>query len=396
MFGLRFTIKRASTIRNGACKQHLDRALPQLGSRFMAAKAGRNAKPAAKVSQAYKKKEPQSKSTLDAYAGKRIELNIERPTVNLREFQPEYLDEHAVGEIMRLPKDITTRINPTAVGYPKDLYKDFQTTYNDALMVRESTLKLLQMAEAIKLESNAHFRVLINGSAGTGKSASLLQLVSHCLSHKWLVLYVPNAITWFNGSTAYTPMDNTDPTLYSQATLTSQVLDRFKQMNHGRMEKILLSKDYSFGSIQLGSQDTLTQLVDLGINDEAHASAVWNALMDELSKNPSVPSVLVAVDQVNTFYTKTDYHHPSGEAVMPHELHLAKPLVDLFNGSERGLVVGAMSLRDARFGHATPMENPEASSKLHEFTMKEYSPSEVMSILDYYYRAQIIFEGNNT
>jgi hypothetical protein len=25
---------------------------------------------------------------------------------------------------MCLPKDITTRIDPTAVGYPKDLYKD--------------------------------------------------------------------------------------------------------------------------------------------------------------------------------------------------------------------------------------------------------------------------------
>jgi hypothetical protein len=47
----------------------------------------------------------------------------------------------------------------------------------------------------------------------------------------------------------------------------------------------------------------------------------------------SIPFVLVAVDQINALYTKTDYYHPNGEALMPHELYLVKPLVDLFNGS---------------------------------------------------------------
>ncbi|RKP25569.1 mitochondrial ribosomal death-associated protein 3-domain-containing protein [Syncephalis pseudoplumigaleata] len=297
-------------------------------------------------------------------AGVRIELNVERPTVHLREFQPELLDEQAIGETMRLPADTVARIEASAAGYPKDLYKDFQLTYNDALMVRESTLKLLKIADAVNMEASAHMRLLLT-------------------------------ITWVNGSTAYAPMENTEPLVYAQPALTTQVLHRFKQMNTGRIDEILLAKDYDFGAVKLTTKDSLAQLIDAGIANEALGAAVWRALLDELANNPSVPSVLVAVDQVNALYTKADYHHANGEALMPHELHLAKPLLDLLNGSrvlQRGLVVGAMSLRDVRYGRATPTEKSSTSNQLHHFPIEAFSSTEVLAMLDYYYRAQVVFE----
>ncbi|KAI9595035.1 mitochondrial ribosomal death-associated protein 3-domain-containing protein [Syncephalis fuscata] len=294
---------------------------------------------------------------------------------------------------MRIPQNITALLNPPH-GYPKDLGKDFNTTYNDALMVRESTFKALQLADATQKTTDTSLRVLLTGEAGAGKSATLLQTVSHCLSHKWLVLYVPNAISWVNGSTAYTPMEDTNPVSYKQTSLIQSVLKHFKQMNHSNINELKLSKDYSLGKINLSKQNTLLQLIDEGISNEAMTPVIWTALIDELTSQTSTP-VLVAVDQVNVFYTKADYHHSDGSQLMPHELHLIKPLVDLFNGSrilKHGLTIGAMSLRDARMGQSMPVDADNAPTRLLRFPINNFTVTETMSMLDYYYRAQVIFE----
>jgi len=59
------------------------------------------------------------------------------------------------------------------------------------LVVRESTVSLLEKIDASMKTPSSQTRLVLTGDAGAGKSAMLLQTVSHCLSAGWAVIYVP-------------------------------------------------------------------------------------------------------------------------------------------------------------------------------------------------------------
>jgi len=64
-----------------------------------------------------------------------------------------------------------------------------------ALVVREPTVSLLERIDKAITTPSAQSRIVLTGDSGSGKSAVLLQTVSHCLSAGWVVIYVPKGIS---------------------------------------------------------------------------------------------------------------------------------------------------------------------------------------------------------
>ncbi|RKP06395.1 mitochondrial ribosomal death-associated protein 3-domain-containing protein [Thamnocephalis sphaerospora] len=342
--------------------------------------AAQKVKHVQKKAQSFKSKKKQAEdSSADAVTSRRMEAIADAPKIDLREFQPELLDNSVQREVMRLPEEIVKRIGGIN-GLPKDLGKDLRTTYNSALMVRKETLDLLQLTEAAAKESatdeqSKHLRIVLGGESGVGKSATLLQAVSHCLSTEWFVLYVPNAIQWVDGRHPYAPVSD-GANEYTQAKLTQSVLAGVKQMNAEALTKLHTTRDHAIGATLLPKGASLEQLVDAGIANGAAANGVWQALIDELVTTKELP-VLVAVDGLNAFYTPADYHHPDSTQVMPKQLQLVKPLVELFEGQrvlQHGIAIGALSFRDARYGKQHP--TPTGKSRLLQMPISRLGASQ--------------------
>jgi small subunit ribosomal protein S29 len=64
------------------------------------------------------------------------------------------------------------------------------------LVVRDSTVSFLEKVDEAMKTPSAQSRIVLTGEAGSGKSALLLQTVSHCLSAGWIVIYVPKGMSW--------------------------------------------------------------------------------------------------------------------------------------------------------------------------------------------------------
>jgi hypothetical protein len=303
------------------------------------------------------------------------------------------LTEAAIGEVMRLPDEIVARIGREQ-HFPRYLGRDLRLTYNDALLVRKHTLDVLKLVDLAAKDQSVKLRLLLSGSTGIGKSATLLQTVCHCLStNQWLVLYVPNAIDWVDGRYPYAPVVEGSKDAYSQDALTQKVLAHFKQMNAEKLKTLTTSRAHKLGGVELAKGTTMAQLLDRGIASQQVATDTWFALMDELCALTETP-VLIAVDGVNAFYAPADYHHPDSTRLMPNQLQLIKPLYALLEGQRTltsGLIIGAPSYQDVRFGKQLP--STEGNSKLVRVSVPELDIKETLALMDYYYRAQVIFQG---
>ncbi|KAF9244207.1 mitochondrial ribosomal death-associated protein 3-domain-containing protein [Melanogaster broomeanus] len=205
------------------------------------------------------------------------------------------------------------------------------------------------------------FRIfgLPRGAPGCGKSTLLLQALQYCNASDWIVFYFPRAINLVNSTTTYfyDPRTRT----YLQPVFAYQTLQRFLTVNESRLQQLRTQADVELerrATIPAGT--TLSELVRAGVKEQALASTILMALMDELEKQTTFP-VLLAVDDFQAIYCRSTYKDPNFSAIQPYHLSMPRLLLEYASGQRkfaRGAVLGALSNTSPTF--KLPLELAES------------------------------------
>lgn len=97
------------------------------------------------------------------------------------------------------------------------------------------------------------------GRPGCGKSFLLLQAVQHCVAEKWIVIYIPRAVSLVNSTTAYTYDVRTKT--YQQPVFTLQTLQRILKVNSEVLDSVQLQEDLVLEKMTIFAGTSLSDLI---------------------------------------------------------------------------------------------------------------------------------------
>ncbi|KAJ3295383.1 37S ribosomal protein S23 mitochondrial [Borealophlyctis nickersoniae] len=266
------------------------------------------------------------------------------PALALGTWIPENANENRILEPLALPEDFLSSISKN---YPKYLADA------PSLMLRQTTLELI---EAIKKQGDkkvSDSTLVLDGVRGTGKSATLMQVASHFRSSGWLVIYIPRLLEWVLG---IEPYEKAQGELFNQPYLSAKVLESILKINGRALSKIKTKRGDS----------TLEELIKRGMTRPELAQPAVEELFIELStEDESRPPLLIAIDQINGFYTKTEYRNVDSSVLTADRFTLVRSFLRFLTQEHqvKGAVVGALDF-----------STPQISSRFLEHVVSQ-SPS---------------------
>ncbi|KAL7747961.1 hypothetical protein RI367_006709 [Sorochytrium milnesiophthora] len=278
--------------------------------------------------------------------------------------------------------------SPRLKQLPKAIQKEFAATPYQALLLRQTTIDVAAQVQEKRRP------IIIDGAGGVGKSAALLQIVSHAQQAGWFVVYVPNAVQLTEGRYPYRK-DSTSE-LYEQPQLAVELLTAVRDLNGSLCDKITTGQSYQFGDVKVASGSKLTALINAGTKDAEIATPVWAAVLKELSASKSVP-VLVAVDQVNALFAATMYKDTASQRLMGTSLSVAHHLAGCFSGQTKlanGTAVGATSKLDTFAQPVSGIRSHVAKDSL-VVDLRPYTRDEASSLMQYYRASRMLFSEPN-
>ncbi|KAF8961983.1 mitochondrial ribosomal death-associated protein 3-domain-containing protein [Flammula alnicola] len=254
-------------------------------------------------------------------------------------FQPKTIqDPTTIGQpfVINPPENDPMRI----FGLPRKLWLEFKLLSKPYTVVRQVTKDALDLLAIAKNQPSSETRVVFTGRPGCGKSFLLLQAVENCVQQNWVVLYFPRGIDLINSTT-------TIPTTSARRPTSSPV-------NKKAFKKITLP-------------------VDLVL--EKQAPVYLEAVMKALEAQKDYP-VLLAVDEFQTLYGKTEYRDPHFVPIHSYHLSLPRMIMEYASGKrsfQKGAILGSISA--SRTTHPLPLELRDALA-LNSPDLRPVSPYE--------------------
>ncbi|KAG0261959.1 37S ribosomal protein S23 mitochondrial [Mortierella polycephala] len=357
------------------------------------------------------KKKTVSEDTSESGSGGAARLNEKyyKPSapVRVEEFLPSTATKEHVGQVLGFPSTVVPALSQTA--YPTFLNEQFDLIKPPALAVRESTVSFLEKIDQSMKTPSAQTRIVLTGQAGAGKSAVLLQTVSHCLSAGWIVIYVPKASAWVNSSFAYNKVANS--TSFIQPQLASNLAGQINSVNKSVLSKIVMAENAKVGRHEVEQGTTLSALLDYGINDPFAAQDAVEVFMKEIGAQNEVPT-LVAVDEINNLFRPTQYLSQDAKELDPEHLKLPKLFLNYISGKSsfnHGAIVTATS--DTFLAHKSEVLDVALGVKevspykslsqtimpwtqgLTRFEVPNYTRQEAKGVFDYYKKGNVIYDA---
>ncbi|KAF9426454.1 37S ribosomal protein S23 mitochondrial [Podila epigama] len=376
-----------------------------------AAKPKKGAPKVKKMSNSFKRKRATDDEKGESGSGGAARLNekyYKAPTpVQVQEFIPSTATKEHVGQVLGFPADVVPALAQT--GFPTLLNEQFDLIKPAALVVRESTVNFLEKIDASMKTPSSQTRVVLTGDAGAGKSAMLLQTVSHCLSAGWVVIYVPKASTWMNSSFAYSAVPKS--TSFVQPLLASNIVGQINNVNRSVLRTLVTSENTVIGRQEVKTGTSLSDLLDIGVKNQFVAQEVMEVFMKELGAQKQIPT-LIAVDEVNSFFRPTQYLRQDGKELEPEKLKLPKLFLDYISGKSslnHGAIVAATSdsllinkseVLDVALGTKVVSPYKKLSSTIMPWTagltrveVPNYTKDEALGVFHYYKKGKLIFDA---
>jgi small subunit ribosomal protein S29 len=97
------------------------------------------------------------------------------------------------------------------------------------------------------------------GRSGCGKSFLLLQVVQHCASAEWIVIYIPRAVSLVNSTTSYVYDIRTQT--YLQPAFALQILQRMLKVNTEVLDSVPLHEDLVLEKLSFLAGDSLSNVI---------------------------------------------------------------------------------------------------------------------------------------
>lgn len=127
-----------------------------------------------------------------------------------------------------------------------------------------------------------------------------MQAASYAHSNGWIVLYIPSATSLVDSSSPFTY--SADRALFEQPNLAADFLQRFSTANKAAFKALKTAKAHKVGEREIAAGKSLEELAKAGGGDEKLTTAVFEAIMEELSQQTK--SVFLARVHVVTAATR--------------------------------------------------------------------------------------------
>ncbi|KAG0309076.1 37S ribosomal protein S23 mitochondrial [Dissophora globulifera] len=327
--------------------------------------------------------------------------------VKVEEFLPSTATTEYIGKVLGFPAAVIPALSQTA--YPTLLNEQFALVKPAALVVRESTVSLLERIDKAMKTPSEKSRIVLTGESGSGKSALLLQTVSHCLSAGWVVIYVPKASTWMNSSFAYNKVPKS--TAFVQPTLASALVGQILNVNKSALSKIIIPETVPVGRHEVAKGTSLASLLESGVKGQFAAQDVMEVFMKQIGAQKEIPT-LIAVDEINSFFRPTQYMNQEGKELDPEHLKLPQLFLEYISGKstfEHGAVIGATSdallankseVLEVALGIKDVSPYKKLSSSLMAWAqglarieVPNYTAAEAKGVLEYYKKGGVFYDA---
>ncbi|EJD07363.1 uncharacterized protein FOMMEDRAFT_16060 [Fomitiporia mediterranea MF3/22] len=229
-------------------------------------------------------------------------------------------------------------------GLPRNVLVDFRLLSAPCSVSRRTTQSIARRLDLAAKGSSLNDRLVMTGPAGCGKSYLMLQTVSYALANEWIVMYIPRAHKLVDSSTTYFYDARTQT--YLQPTASNQILQRFLNVNKKIIDQMKVTKEVVFerrASVPVG--EPLLSLFAIAASEQHLAPMILSVVLEELGKQEKFP-VLLAVDEFQSLYCKTEYRNQHYEHIKSYHLSLPRLVMEYASGKRvfnRGAVLGAVS-----------------------------------------------------
>ncbi|KOC64907.1 28S ribosomal protein S29, mitochondrial [Habropoda laboriosa] len=239
--------------------------------------------------------------TVITAAAKEIQDTNISPFRVMESYPPEH-DKSHLNRIYTVPETVTTLLTQDM---SKELKKQI-TVFNEfGILIRKPAIELMSYLEQTDYTKPINKYVLY-GKLGVGKTTILMHLIHYGLEKHFIMLHLPWVATWFRFPRKVV-QSTTNPDQLDLPEEAALWLRYFKQLNELSLSQYDVSKEYVWTQREMTkSGESLSHLIEFGIERNRFACAVITALIDEL-KAASIAGkckILVVIDGFNAFTSK--------------------------------------------------------------------------------------------
>lgn len=231
-----------------------------------------------------------------------------------------HTDDH-VGQYYTIPLAEMATVFPHG---PTARFKLQMAAFQEAaLMVRKPGLELIHYLKHTS-QARPSVRYVLYGERGTGKTLTLCHAVHYCARQNWVILHIPNMVSWVRASRELLPSSYNAERL-DQPLEASTWLGYFKTTNHQFLNRIKTRQKYMWNKRESTDEGRpLGEVVDQGLTRIRNATDSIGVVFKELKAHCQQGEfkLLVAVDGVNCLWGKTALKKLDKSEVLPEELSL--------------------------------------------------------------------------
>jgi small subunit ribosomal protein S29 len=246
-------------------------------------------------------------------------------------------------------------------GVEKKVKNALSSHVRPSSLVRSATLDLYsQLAGSASASSSK--KLALTGPLSGGKSHLMLQAVSYALASDWLVLYIPQLVSFINSTSAFEYSAEEQAYLQPEAvqkffsavlSVNQEVLKKMKIDAGKKSSQINFDRDTS-----ISPSATLDQLLKLATSSKVTPLAsqrIFDLFLTSISRQSAVPTLL-AVDHLQSLYLPSRYRTADYATVQSYELAPVRSLIQLIAGEglQSGAILAAVSHSNPSF--AVPNE----------------------------------------
>uniref|UniRef100_A0A0K0F5W4 Small ribosomal subunit protein mS29 n=1 Tax=Strongyloides venezuelensis TaxID=75913 RepID=A0A0K0F5W4_STRVS len=313
---------------------------------------------------------------------------------------PSQLKESDIGKLYTVSGDVATKLHFDKV-LPSKYIRQLDTFSECSWLIREPFFEILNKLSTVNKES-LPLRFVLFGRFGTGKSITLYQLVHYAYTQKWVILNIKSVMDITRQLTETQSSTKIEGKLDTQKHAI-KALELFKTQNQDiwdKLSELKTTKEYLWTKIdKTNAGKPITDIVEIGLLGAVSSTECFGAFIEELKHYSTSGEIklLVAIDDANSLYGKTNYKKIDGSYASTDDLSMVYYIKKLLDKDWRNgaivMIADEKEVKDARDTLTIPLVTPlelfgeKGYEDIVPFTgiqTRNYSEKEINVIYDYY------------
>lgn len=155
------------------------------------------------------------------------------------------LDSEDIGNLYSVPMEQIQSLHFDKFYLPKNFKTQMQTFHQCVWIFRRQTFKVFQSLRQLEPGQTAP-RLVLWGKYGTGKSITLYQLAHLAYTQDYLLLTIPDAMSWSNDNYHEVQVSSFKPGRVDSPYWANKMLKMFKLQNKHKWDQLTVSFHFIF------------------------------------------------------------------------------------------------------------------------------------------------------